>query len=79
MREDNVRILKETLEIIDCGSYQMNGKTVTLQLSKREMESVHVLLPENVKHIANRKDFNKPFVIGRCGYTCVKMDSFQAA
>ena len=79
MREDNVRILEETLAIIDCGSYQVNGKTVTLQLSKREMESVHVLLPENVKHIANRKDFNKPFVIGRCGYNCVKMDSFQAA
>ena len=79
MKEDNIRTLEETLAIIDRGSYQVNGKTIALRLSKREMESVHVLLPENVKHIADRKDFSKPFVIGRCGYTCVKMDSFQAA
>ena len=72
MREDNIRILEETLAIIDRGSYQVNGKTVALRLSKREMESVHVLLPENVKHIADRKDFSKPFVIGRWGIPASK-------
>lgn len=79
MKEDNIRTLEETLAIIDRGSYQVSGKTIALRLSKREMESVHVLLPENVKQLADRKDFSKPFVIGRCGYNCVKMDSFQAA
>ena len=79
MRADNIEILRETLEILDRGSYSVNGKTVALKLSKKEMQSVHVLLPENVNHIISRKDFAKPFVLGRCGYSCVKMDSFQAA
>ena len=54
MKEDNIRTLEETLAIIDRGSYQVNGKTIALRLSKREMESVHVLLPENVQALRYR-------------------------
>lgn len=79
MLKDNIEVLQNTLQILKQGYYQVNGRTVNLKLSKKEMETIHVLLPEDVQDICNRTDFEKVFVMGRCGYGCENMDSFAAA
>lgn len=80
MRDNNVKMLQDTLEIMKKGSYEVNGKTVKLKLSREEMETVYVLLPENVRDIENRTDFEHIFYLGsRCGYKCENVDSFTAA
>lgn len=76
---DNITMLQETLQIMKNGSYIVNGKTVRLKLSVQEMEEVQVLLPEDVREIENRTDFQKTFVIGRCGHGCENADSFTVA
>ena len=78
MRKDNIAILRETLEILKRGEYQVNGKTVHLKLTQEEREHCHVLLPANVKNVCG-KELKKPFVIGRCGVNCIPMDSYAAA
>ena len=55
MRQDNIAMLQETLQILDRGSYEVNGKTVSLKLSRERMERCHVLLPENVQEICGRE------------------------
>ncbi|MDE7250240.1 MAG: TIGR02452 family protein, partial [Lachnospiraceae bacterium] len=79
MRNDNIEVLQDTLRILKQGSYKINGRTVDLKLSKKAMETIHVLLPENVQDICNRTDFEKVYVIGRCGHGCENKDSFAAA
>lgn len=79
MWNDNIGMLQDTLYILDQGSYKVNGKTVNLKLSKKAMETVHVLLPKNVQEICGRSDFEKVYVSGRCAYGCENMDSFAVA
>lgn len=79
MRKDNIEILHDTLRILRQGEYSAGGRTVKLKLSKEAMQTVHVLLPENVQDICSRTDFNRVYVNGRCGYGCENMDAFAAA
>lgn len=79
MYKDNIEMLKDTLRILKQGSYKINGRTVNLKLSKKAMETIHVLLPEDVQDICSRTDFKRVHVIGRCGYGCENMDSFAVA
>lgn len=79
MRSDNIDMLQETLQILDRGSYRINNRTVKLKLSKTAMETVHVLLPEDVQDICGRTDFEKVHRAGKCEYRCVNEDSFTAA
>ncbi len=37
MSYDNVQILTKTLQILNAGCYELNGKAVTLQLSKAQI------------------------------------------
>ncbi len=78
MRQDNIAMLQETLQILKSGSYEVKGKTVNLKLSRERMERCHVLLPENVQEICGRTP-EKPSAAGGCGYDCVPMDSYAAA
>lgn len=79
MRSDNIAMLEDTLGILDQGSYEVNGRKVSLKLSREEMETVQVLLPQDVKEICGRQDYKKPEITERTGYDCVNMDSFAAA
>lgn len=79
MRSDNIDMLQETLQILERGSYRINNRTVKLKLSKTAMETVHVLLPEDVQDICGRTDFEKVYREGKCEYSCVNEDSFTAA
>ncbi len=79
MRFDNISILADTLSILERGSYQVNGETVSLKLSREEMENAEVYLPEDVRKICKAKDFPHVRVLGRCGYGCENIDSFSLA
>ena len=79
MREDNLLMLQDTLDILEKGSYQLQGKTVSLKLSRVQMEEVQVYLPRDVERICNAKDFIHVHVLGRCRYGCENKDSFTLA
>lgn len=80
MRNDNIEMLQDTLRILKQGSYKIDGKTIDLKLSKKAMETIHVLLPENVRDICERTESKNGYaVIGRCGHGCENTDSFTAA
>ena len=49
MINDNRKMLRDTLRILEQGSYEVNDRTVNLKLSGEEMEAVHVLLPQEVE------------------------------
>lgn len=79
MRDRNISILQETLEICDLGKYSSRDKAVHLKLSKGDMQRSIVILPEDVRKIEKQKNLQTVHVLGRCGYGCVNMDSFSAA
>lgn len=79
MERDVIEMLKETLEILEKGSYYTKGEQVRLKLPRREMEAVLVFLPEDVEAVCGRKDLKRAHVIGRCRYDCENTDSFTVA
>ena len=78
MKNEQIEILAGTLQALNQGSYEANGKTVRLQLSKERMEASHVLLPEERLETA-RPGRKSPAPGERCQYDCVRQDSFAAA
>ena len=79
MRKDNLIMLRDTLDILEKGSYQVEGKTVCLRLSRAQMEEVQVYLPQDVQNVCSATDFEHVHVLGRCGYGCENQDSFTLA
>jgi len=79
MRHDNISILQDTLKILDQGYYHVNGQRVNLKLTQEQMREAQVFLPEDVTKICKAKDFEHVHVMGRCGYGCENMDSFNLA
>ena len=79
MKTDAIKILQDTLEILEKGCYKVKGKIVPLALSDREMREAYVLLPYEAEAVFGRADFPKVFTAGRCRYNCVNMDSLSAA
>lgn len=77
MGNELVEVLAETLQILNQGSYTVNGKKVKLQLSKEQMEASHVLLPEEKLETGNNPTISSS--AEQCCYDCVKQDSFVAA
>ena len=79
MQFDNLQMLKDTFDIFKRGYYIKHGKTVYTKLSQQEREECYVYLPEDVKHIMERKDFEHVHVFGRMGVGCQNVDSFAMA
>lgn len=79
MMADAIKMLQDTLKILEKGYYKVKGKIVPLALSDKEMREAYVLLPNEAEAIFSRADFPKVFATGRCRYDCVNMDSFSAA
>ena len=75
---NNIEILEETLQILDAGHYEVNGKVVKLRLSKERMAASHVLLPADVQDICSR-ELTPVAIPGQCKIGCVKQDSYVAA
>lgn len=55
-------MLQDTLQVLEQGYYEKNGKKIKLKLSQKEMEEIRVYLPDEVKSNANQKSFNPPLV-----------------
>ncbi|MBR2742161.1 MAG: TIGR02452 family protein [Clostridia bacterium] len=79
MRQDNIEMLEDTLSILKKGFYTVKGKKTALKLSPDEQREALVFLPADVERISAAKDFPHIHVLGRCGYTCVNVDSFGMA
>ena len=79
MHSDNIAMLRDTLEILERGSYQLCGETIPLKLSRAQMEEVEVFLPQDVRRVCGAKDFGHVHVPGRCRYGCENADSFTLA
>lgn len=80
MADNNIKILRETLDILNRGSYSFGNKTVNLKLSKSEMQHSVVLVPEDIKAIIeNQERLKTVHVMGRCDYNCINKYSFSAA
>ena len=79
MRDDRIAMLQDTLDILKRGSYQAGRKTVSLKLTRAQMEEAEVYLPEDVRALEESKEFPHVHHFGRCGYGCENMDSFSLA
>ena len=78
-RSRELNMFQETMQILERGYYVKEGRKVQLKLSRKEMEEIHVYLPDDVKEYSSQKDFDPPYVFGRCGYGCENVDSFSLA
>lgn len=78
-KTDNVGVLHDTLQILEQGWYEKNGRKIPLKLSAQDMCEIQVYLPEEVKKNSRRRSFQPPFILGRCGYGCENKDSFTLA
>lgn len=79
MRDPNqeINMLQDTLQILEQGYYEKNGKKIKLKLTRREMENIQVYLPDDVEKNSSRPDFKPPYLMGgRCGHGCENMDSY---
>ncbi|MCD7888801.1 MAG: TIGR02452 family protein [Oscillospiraceae bacterium] len=50
-RLENIKILEDTLGILEKGSYEKDGKEINLRFSAAEMEEAKVYLPEDIEAI----------------------------
>ena len=55
MWQDNLDMIRDTLNILDRGYYWLNGKTVPLKLSRSQQEAAEVYLPDDIQRICNTK------------------------
>ena len=79
-RSREISMLRDTLQILEQGWYEKNGKKVKLKLSRKEMERTEVYLPGDVSKNANRRDFDPSFAAdGCCVHGCENIDSFALA
>ncbi len=78
-RSRELNMFRDTMQILEQGFYEKNGKRVELKLSREDMETIRVYLPEDVRKEGSDPDFSLPFVIGRCGHDCENKDSFGYA
>ncbi len=78
-RTNDIEMLQDTLQILQQGYYEKNGKKIKLKLTADEMKDIQVYLPDEVEKNGNREDFQPPFFLGRCGHGCENKDSFTLA
>lgn len=80
MQNKNIQILNDTLHVLKRGEYVKGNRTVCTKLSKQQMEQARVYLPDEIRDIAERKDFDHVHVLGgRIGVGCREIDSFGMA
>ena len=78
MRQDNLNMLQDTLDILKQGYYIFENKRIHLKLTREQMEEAEVFLPQDIQTISESK---LPYVnvLERCRYSCVNEDSFSLA
>ncbi len=79
MRFDNLAMLNNTLDILEKRSYEYHEHTVSLKLSRDQIEEVQVYLPEDVKVVCRAMNFKHTHKNGKCVYSCENTDSYTLA
>ena len=70
MRQENIAMLQDTLDILEQGYYLLDGKQVELKLSNKEMREIHVYLPGEIQEISENRDFSHGHPAGRLATSC---------
>lgn len=79
MRQDNIRMLHDTLEIFEKGFYQIGQEKIRLKLDKHQVETASVFLPENIQNMKCHLEDGAPHSGTTCAFSCKNMDSFSKA
>ncbi len=82
MRDKNIAIFEETLNICKRGSYKVGDETVSLKLSYSDMARAIALSPDVSQRLmdnAMNKGTDRAFVMGRTGVYMENSDSFEVA
>lgn len=82
MRDKNIAMFNETMDICKCGRYVINGKSVSLKLSSADMSQAIALSPDMSQKIMDNAmniGTNRSFVMGRTGVYLENNDSFEVA
>ena len=76
---DNIDMLNDTLEILNCGYYQFGDRRVNLKLTRTEMENTAVYLPLDIERIEKAHDVRQKQSAGQVCVSCVNADSYTLA
>lgn len=82
VRDKNIAIFEETINICKNGSYNLGGETVSLKLSRDDIAQAIALTPDMSQRIMDNAlniGTNRAFVMGRTGVYMKNSDSFEAA
>ena len=79
MRQENIAMLQDTLDILKQGYYLLGGKQVELKLSNKEMREIDVYLPEEIQAISENRDYSYGHHAGRLATSCENRDAFSLA
>ena len=82
MRDKNIAIFEETINICKSGSYNLGGKKVSLKLSRDDMVQAIALSPDMSQRIMDNAlniGTERAFVMGRTGVYMENRDSFEVA
>ena len=82
MRDKNIAIFEETINMCKSGSYNLGGKKVSLKLSCDDMAQAIALSPDMLQRIMDNAiniGADRAFVMGRTGVYMENRDSFEVA
>ena len=57
MRDKNIAMFNETMDICKCGSYEVNGKRISLKLSSADMSQAISMSPDMSQKIMDNDTF----------------------
>ena len=53
MRQDNIAMFQDTMEILNQGYYKIGDESRKLKLTREQMEAARVFLPEDIEAISS--------------------------
>ncbi|MCD8096449.1 MAG: TIGR02452 family protein [Lachnospiraceae bacterium] len=83
-RKRNVEILGDTLDILEKGSYQKDGREVNLRFSPEQMREIQVFLPEDIEMLREETVSNTDSALSQtqsstCTFSCENIDALVLA
>lgn len=78
IKNSNVNVLHETLNIIEKGEYSKNGKIIRMKLSDKDYKKAVVFTSHELENI-KRENLKRDDFLDRCNYSVTNQDSFSAA
>ncbi len=79
MRNDNITMLQNTLDIFTQGYYIKSGKRINLKLLPEQMREIAVYLPKDIQAIRDNEAFSMKNSGSQIQIDCLNMDSYSVA